>query len=140
MNVSRGHVTVMVLALFILDRATKLIAVQGIVHTSWYHLFVNQDGVFSFPVSNTLAGVIAGVIVGALLMGSVVFFRRTQKCSSALILLLVGASSNLYDRVVYGGVIDFLHLGTGVFNIADIYILFALFVLVVGIDKYIVLR
>jgi len=38
-------------------------------------------------------------------------------------LLIIGAISNLLDRIYYGGVIDFLHIpGLTVFNISDVYI------------------
>jgi signal peptidase II len=51
--------------------------------------------------------------------------RLNTATAGGLSLVLAGGSSNLFDRVVHGGVIDFLNVGlgpvrTGIFNIADV--------------------
>jgi signal peptidase II len=51
--------------------------------------------------------------------------RWDTATTAGLSLVLAGGASNLFDRVVHGGVIDFLNLGlgsvrTGIFNIADV--------------------
>jgi len=43
-------------------------------------------------------------------------------------LILGGGLSNLYDRIAYGKVVDFMNMGigdlrTGIFNVADMFIL-----------------
>ena len=59
----------------------------------------------------------------------------------ALLLLLAGALGNLVDRVLYGEVIDFLHLHYkdvfhwATFNVADIYICVGLVLLVVDLIR-----
>jgi len=59
----------------------------------------------------------------------------------ALALLLAGAVGNLIDRVLYGSVIDFLHLHLrevfhwATFNFADIYITFGLVFLLVDLFR-----
>ncbi len=55
--------------------------------------------------------------------------------SITLILILAGASSNMIDRLIYGAVADFFHFGIAtyswyVFNIADIYIVSGLLILI----------
>ena len=55
--------------------------------------------------------------------------------SITLILLLAGASSNIIDRLIYGAVADFFHFEIAtyswyVFNIADIYIVIGLLILI----------
>jgi len=55
--------------------------------------------------------------------------------SITLILILAGASSNIIDRMIYGAVADFFHFEIAtyswyVFNIADIYIVSGLLILI----------
>ena len=55
--------------------------------------------------------------------------------SITLILILAGASSNMIDRLIYGAVADFFHFEIAtyswyVFNIADIYIVSGLLILI----------
>ena len=54
--------------------------------------------------------------------------------------ILGGGISNIYDRLLYGGVIDFMNMGfgslrTGIFNIADICIMIGLFMMLPEIIK-----
>jgi len=44
-------------------------------------------------------------------------------------LLLAGAYSNLYDRIIYGGVIDYLASWWTIFNLADIFVGLGLIIL-----------
>ena len=79
------------------------------------------------------------VLVGAFLSGLLVYLiiNSKQHLSSVVAFLLVfsGGLSNFYDRVVNNGaVIDFLNIGvgslrTGIFNVADIAIMFGVFML-----------
>ncbi|WP_404390447.1 signal peptidase II [Pseudoalteromonas phenolica] len=72
-------------------------------------------------------------VVGAFLTGISIYVLRdkklTNKMAMAWALIVSGGTSNWLDRVLNdGGVIDFLNLGigslrTGVFNIADMFIL-----------------
>ena len=55
--------------------------------------------------------------------------------SITIILILAGASSNMIDRLIYGAVADFFHFEIAtyswyVFNIADIYIVSGLLILI----------
>lgn len=48
---------------------------------------------------------------------------RTPLLRVSAVLLVIGAYSNIWDRIVYGGVIDMLEMrGVGACNLADIYI------------------
>lgn len=72
-------------------------------------------------------------VVGAFLLGIIVYVLRDKKLTNPLAiawaLIVSGGASNWLDRVLNdGGVIDFLNVGigslrTGVFNIADMFIL-----------------
>jgi signal peptidase II len=56
----------------------------------------------------------------------------------AIILITGGGAGNLYDRVKYGSVTDFMHIGmstgflqTGVFNVADMSIMAGMFIILI---------
>ncbi len=58
----------------------------------------------------------------------------------AFSLILGGGISNIYDRLLYGGVVDFMNMGfgslrTGIFNIADVCIMIGLFMMLPEIIK-----
>jgi signal peptidase II len=82
-----------------------------------------------------------GLFVAALLW--YIFFSKSATAESRLASSWVAAGGigNLVDRVLFqGGVTDFLNLGigglrTGIFNVADMYITFAVVYLVVGGSK-----
>lgn len=118
-----------------LDRLTKWAAL-----TSWadhplelfpgvrFLLLVNRGIAFSLPLGD-LWLIISTVFV--FLFVTLLFFRMLMRGDHAhakwLLLLLLGAASNIIDRLFYGGVIDVLEIGfLPVLNVADLMILFAL--------------
>ncbi len=55
----------------------------------------------------------------------------------AFSLIIGGGGSNLYDRLLYGKVVDFMNMGfpklrTGIFNVADVAIMIGLFMLILA--------
>jgi len=61
----------------------------------------------------------------------------SAKTSVAIAFVVGGGIGNLYDRIVYGSVTDFLHIDfvlfqTGVFNLADVSIMTGMFILIFG--------
>jgi len=61
----------------------------------------------------------------------------SAKTSIAIAFITGGGIGNLYDRIVYGSVTDFLHIDfvifqTGVFNLADVSIMVGMFILIFG--------
>lgn len=87
-----------------------------------YHL--NTDMALSLPLFPWLYYPLIAVVFGALLYAIYMSVHNQRVIEFACILfVLVGAVSNLIDRIMYGGVIDFVSLSIGnVFNIADVYI------------------
>jgi signal peptidase II len=77
--------------------------------------------------------------VSFLLLGCLVYLfcshQRTARYDMPLVFVVGGGMSNLLDRLLHdGGVTDFLSIGignfrTGIFNLADVYILIGSFVL-----------
>lgn len=119
--------------LFGFDQALKYLAQTHQTYT-WYlvdgtigwEFFANPGIAFgiSFPLIPLL-------IITPLILW---FFFRTQRQTTAwsqigFALVCVGALSNMIDRVIYGYVIDYLRLITSMFNLADVYILIGVIIL-----------
>lgn len=51
-------------------------------------------------------------------------------------LITAGFFSNLYDKIVYNGVIDYLYLPFIVFNLADVYIIAGFIGIIRGLTKH----
>ena len=94
----------------------------------WLQFLLNQGIALSLPIGGAWLAMVMAVIV---LLVTVFFLRAVARgyhgVAKWLFLLLVGAGSNIADRLLYGGVVDIFEIGfLPVFNIADLMILFAL--------------
>jgi len=79
------------------------------------------------------------VAVGAILTGLLIYLLQSRQQDRfdliSLTLVFSGGLSNFYDRVINNGaVIDFINIGfgsvrTGIFNVADVFIMFGIFLL-----------
>ncbi|MEM8664707.1 MAG: signal peptidase II [Pseudomonadota bacterium] len=133
--ISRTGAIALAIAIFVADQASKLWVLYGLdlsqgpvriapfaeIVLVWnrgisYGLF-QQEGVGRW----VLAGLTAAASVAL-----AIWLWRTQRpiLRLALALLVGGAVGNLVDRVVYGAVVDFMHLFAAgyswyVFNVAD---------------------
>lgn len=89
---------------------------------------------FGADIPENIRYLIFTLLLGAFLVGSLIYLMKSKKINRpntiALSLVLGGGFGNLIDRIFNEGrVIDFLNLGigsirTGIFNIADIAIIF----------------
>lgn len=92
----------------------------------WF-AFKNYNFAFSIPLSAWLMYITYSIVIMALVRhllrnwGMLNFYYR-----SAYVLLLSGALSNVVERVLLGYVRDFIYIWSGVFNLADLYILLGL--------------
>lgn len=112
-----------VLLIFLLDRITKELAERG------YFSRLNIDFLLSFYLTHNY-GVAFGIDIAQkiilifnflALIVLVLLYRKFGFIGLAFI--LGGLLGNLYDRVFYGYVIDFIHLRDFfVFNLADLFI------------------
>jgi signal peptidase II len=77
-----------------------------------FHLVLNQGAVFGIGQQRRTAFIVLTVV--AIAAGLAVFARWTDRRAHlshvAIGLILAGGIGNLYDRIVYGAVRDFLHL------------------------------
>jgi signal peptidase II len=134
------------------DRVTKWASVEWLKgqasHSYLYDSFrleyaENRGAFLSFGASFQdfwrvfiFTGLVGIILVWALLM--LIFKKDLPKYEVwGFTLLISGGLGNLYDRIAYGFVIDFVQVGigplrTGIFNIADMSILFGVFILLFG--------
>ena len=118
-----------VLAVFVADRLSKAwtlehLPAHSVTVLPFFRLtYAENTGVaFGMFHGNNLFF----IIVSAVLVGALLFFRRRISGSglaaeAGLALVLGGALGNLYDRMVYGFVVDFFDFSffPAVFNVAD---------------------
>ncbi len=92
-------------------------------------LSINKALAFSLPLNQIIIILLSFIII-LLLLVYLIKFESTlvfsQNCFISLI--IVGAISNLFDRIYYGGVIDFItfrliNFQYSIFNLADIFII-----------------
>jgi len=96
---------------------------------------------FGAALPETWRHALFGLGVGALLVAMFLYSLLSRRLSVvgtvAIALYVAGGVSNLVDRIVYGGyVVDFINVGigplrTGIFNIADVFIMAGAVVLAV---------
>ncbi len=138
-----GIVLIVIIANILLDQVTKNMALEQLAgQPSTYYLndmfvltFVENDGAFLSLGSNmnpTLQFILLKalpVIMLLLLSFYTLFSKELNKYQViALSFILGGGISNIYDRLLYGKVIDFMNMGigelrTGIFNFADVSIM-----------------
>jgi lipoprotein signal peptidase len=145
----RGLFFALALTGVLLDQASKYLVFQwldndsylvvpGVFQLEAHHVtvdgvtrpMVNQGALFGFlrdhgPLANQLFAIISVIAAAAILFWATrQSTTRDWTLSAALGLILAGTLGNLYDRVVFSGVRDFLHLhyrdfDWPVFNVAD---------------------
>ena len=135
----------LVLFLFILDRASKWLAMnllsrEGVFimpKTIGFVLERNQGIAYSIPISG-ITLIVTVLLILALLV--FILFRNYQRREIIIIfsltLIIVGAFSNFLDRLRYDYVVDFITLtGWPVFNLADAMITAGVVIMIVKVAK-----
>ena len=140
--------TVIILVIFFLDRISKLYVIHqdklnfnSEIYSSKFlniHLILNEGiafGLFSFNedyLYNFLTFLILIVIIFIIFM-----IRKSDLLRKyALLLVLGGALGNFFDRLIYKAVPDFIDFHVGnfhwfIFNVADIFITFGIFFMII---------
>jgi signal peptidase II len=92
---------------------------------------------FSLPLAGSfLLILVVLIIVGLIIYGLVIFKKHEFIRLMPLVIIILGASSNLYDRIKYGFVIDYLDLKYfTVFNLADVMIVTGVILLIIMLYK-----
>lgn len=152
-HTQKRNVFIYLLILFftiITDQVTKFLAIKlyetyyeiSFLHNFFQFSLIKNYGGFLGIVNifpDNIHFFLLNVCVSVLLLGCLVYIfwpkNQPSRYSTPLMFVAGGGISNLIDRLLYdGGVIDFLSIGvgsfrTGIFNLADIYILVGSFVI-----------
>ncbi len=106
------------LSLFLLDRVLKIYFWQ---HTNFAYL--NKNISFSLPIGQYFLWPILFLLIIFVYFQAYQAYQKNTKHFYAWSLILIGAISNILDRLNYGGVIDFINLPYfTVFNLSDVFI------------------
>ena len=90
------------------------------------------------PISIILLTILPLIVIGF----SLIYLFMNHKLSYFKVLgisfILGGGTGNIYDRILFGSVTDFLHMDliifqTGIFNLADVSIMTGMFILIVEV-------
>lgn len=119
------------LMLFIIDRITKYISLnklsqKGVYFFDFFGLEsqINSGIAFSIKVPYIIILITTFIIVSFLIYNALKKMQQREYIKSFLFsLIIIGAISNLIDRLLYAGVIDFIKIWSfPIFNLADTYI------------------
>jgi signal peptidase II len=84
---------------------------------------LNQNIAWFWTLSNTYLYILLSVIIVILFYFYLQAFKKVSVLVWPWALIIIGAISNLLDRIYQGGVIDFINFfGLTVINLSDIYI------------------
>lgn len=107
---------------------------SGTVFGFGFTFLLNPGIAFSIPFGGTLLLVLTSAVLSLfcwLLWRAV--RERNVNAMLACLAVLAGAGSNIADRFLYGGVVDYLRVGPlSVINLADLMVLAGIVVLTVG--------
>ncbi len=105
-------------------------------------LFVQNEGAFlslGADLSDELRMLALTLLPVIILAFLLVYTLRSRTLNTwqvvAYSFIFGGGVSNIYDRILYGKVVDFMNMGigdlrTGIFNVADVFIMIGLFMLI----------
>ena len=127
-----------------LDRFLKVFAFAS--QTSEFNLLgeilkfsykVNYYIAFSLPLAGQWLNIIISLIILSLIYFLVLMWRGGKwNLAISLFIVILGAASNLYDRLKYGFVVDYFDLKYfTVFNLSDVMIVLGMIMLLVLIYK-----
>jgi signal peptidase II len=111
-------------SLLILDRFLKIFFLKTLsAEDGVFALYINKNIAFSLPIPAPVLYPLLFLVFLALLF---VWYRdlfHEKKYIWPYGLIIIGAASNIWDRLQYGGVIDYFNVPFfTVFNLSDVYI------------------
>lgn len=120
--------------IIILDRFAKVYALANFVEPKFVNRYMTFECLFNrgiswgmFSSEHDFIRVVISILVAAIVVIMLIHSYRSWRRGVAIIgevMVIAGALSNLADRVVYRGVVDFIHLSCcgwtwPAFNVAD---------------------
>jgi len=131
--------------LLVIDRISKFYMQN---HPNFYlgdfaELKLFQNTKFYFFSFGNYTNLIISLISGVVLIAFVILFFKYLKTKNVLLLngfllVILGGVSNLFDRLYYGYVIDFVKifiLPISIFNLADVLIILGIILIILNLNK-----
>ncbi len=125
----KNKIILITLVLSIFDRITKYLSFnlpsEGIFYLKniGFKHYLNQGIAFSIPLPLIILIPIISIILFFLIWHLINYLKNNNIAVYPLSLIIIGAFSNLLDRINYQGVIDFIDISIfPAFNLADTYI------------------
>jgi len=125
---NKKHIAIILAVCFLIaDRLAKILALfnfKKIILNNFLSFELNRN--FDLALSlvlgfNPLWLVLPIILI--LIFWIIIYYKKNKTLSTVLLFIVLGAVSNLYDRLVYGYVIDYFNLASiNVFNVADLMI------------------
>lgn len=104
---------ILALTFLILDRITKILSLKHFL------AFYPNHSLYFFNLPSSVI-VITSIIIIVTLTFFLLKSWHKPSIKNALLLIILGGSSNLFDRLLYGFVIDWIQTPISVLNLADI--------------------
>lgn len=134
---------IITISLMLLDQMSKMLIIkyyQGPIQRGIVGIVLIQNTAMAFGFSS---GNAKNIVLTSIVLLIVINFIRNQKdridtkTAIALSLVLAGGISNLMDRVLRGGIVDFIKIKNfAIFNIADCYVVLGWILLIVFLIKF----
>ena len=137
-------ITVLIITLMIgLDQVIKTVVVNNFIEPVGFYLIkinyaLNTGMAFGLNEGNN-KNIVVTIIILILILNFVINQkdRIDKKTGISLCLITAGGISDLIDRFIYKGVVDYIDMiGFPIFNLADVYIVVGWVLLVVSVISY----
>lgn len=114
----------------VIDRVVKILTIsfrnsEGFFVGDFFgiRLFENHDAIFGLPKFSPIFETAVIIIGTVLVLAAISSFKKKDKLMFfGLVLIILGGASNFLDRLLYGFVVDMIHFGPSVWNLADMMI------------------
>ena len=117
--------------LFIIDRLSKVYFLKKLSLGSFFNLHLNQNIAFSLTIPFYILYPLLFLLLIFLFFTCLKYYKEKSVLIWPWSLILLGAFSNILDRLYYQAVIDFIVLPYfTVFNLSDLYIFFGVLILI----------
>ena len=123
----RKKIFIISIITFLIDMLTKYFIKDKVIIKNFFEFkrVTNDGAAWSFFSSRRLFLILIGVCAIYFIVKFISDFKENKRNTLAFGLLLGGCLGNLYDRVIYGYVRDFIYFKFGsysypIFNVADI--------------------
>lgn len=146
MNKQNLKTFIFVLVLFIIDRISKIIILTQPLAKGWVSSFINKPEInsgiaLSLPLNNKVAIAISVIAILIITWHVAGLLKYRTWLVFYWGLIIIGAFSNLLDRIFLGGVADYISLPLipSLFNLADTFIFIGAILLALNTNLYSVL-